>query len=37
LLTDAVRAINVQPRDGQKAIDEMVQKGAKPITLSMIL
>jgi nicotinamidase/pyrazinamidase len=37
LLTDAVKAINVQPRDGQKAIDEMVQKGAKPITLSMIL
>ncbi|WP_442496763.1 isochorismatase family protein [Methylobacter sp. sgz302048] len=36
LLTDAVRAINVQPQDGQKAIDEMIQKGAKLITLSMI-
>jgi nicotinamidase/pyrazinamidase len=36
LLTDAVRAINVQPQDGQKAIDEMIQKGVKLITLSMI-
>lgn len=36
LLTDAVRAINVQPEDGEKAIDEMVEKGAEPATLSMM-
>jgi len=36
LLTDAIRAVNVQPLDGQKAINEMVAKGAIPITLAMI-
>jgi len=36
LLTDAMRAINVQPQDGEKAIDEMVEKGAEPATLSMM-
>ena len=36
LLIDAIRAINVRPQDGEKAINEMIQKGAKLITLSMI-
>lgn len=36
LLTDAVRAVNTQPQDGEKAINEMIQKGAIPITLTMI-
>jgi nicotinamidase/pyrazinamidase len=36
LLIDAIRAINVRPQDGEKAITEMIQKGAKLITLSMI-
>jgi nicotinamidase/pyrazinamidase len=36
LLTDAIRAIDVRPQDGENAINEMIQKGAIPITLSMI-
>jgi len=36
LLTDAIRAVNVRPRDGENAIDEMIEKGALPITLAMI-
>ncbi len=36
LLTDAIRAVNVQQQDGENAINEMIQQGAKPITLSMI-
>jgi len=36
LLTDAIRAVNVQPQDGETAINEMIQKGAIPITLAMI-
>ncbi|MGZ5014013.1 MAG: isochorismatase family protein [Methylobacter sp.] len=36
LLIDAIRAINVRPQDGEKAINEMIEKGAKLITLSMI-
>ena len=36
LLTDAVRAVNVYPQEGETAIREMVQKGAIPITLMMI-
>lgn len=36
LLTDAIRAINVQQQDGENAINEMIQKGAVPITLTMI-
>jgi nicotinamidase/pyrazinamidase len=32
LLQDAVRAVNVQPGDGEKAIAEMVRLGAVPIT-----
>ena len=34
LLTDAIRAVNVQQQDGENAINEMIQKGAIPITLS---
>jgi nicotinamidase/pyrazinamidase len=36
LLTDAIRAVNVRPRDGENAINEMIEKGAIPITLAMI-
>lgn len=36
LLMDAIRAVNVRPQDGENAINEMIQKGAMPITLSMI-
>jgi len=36
LLTDAIRAVNVRRQDGENAINEMIQKGAIPITLSMI-
>ncbi len=33
LLADAVRAVNVQPGDGQRALDEMVRVGAVAIRL----
>jgi len=36
LLTDAIRAVNIQRQDGERAINEMIQKGAVPITLGMI-
>lgn len=36
LLTDAIRAVNVRRQDGENAINEMLQKGAIPITLAMI-
>ncbi len=36
LLIDAIRAVNVQKQDGENAINEMIQKGAMPITLAMI-
>lgn len=36
LLTDAIRAVNVRQKDGENAINEMIQKGAIPITLAMI-
>jgi nicotinamidase/pyrazinamidase len=36
LLTDAIRAVNVHPQDGENAINEMLQKGAIPITLTRI-
>jgi nicotinamidase/pyrazinamidase len=36
LLIDAIRAVNVQKQDGENAINEMIEKGAVPITLSMI-
>jgi nicotinamidase/pyrazinamidase len=31
LLTDAIRAVNVNPEDGQNAIREMIALGARPI------
>ena len=34
LLTDAIRAVNVKPDDGQKAEQEMQRLGAKPVTLA---
>jgi len=33
LLTDAIRAVDVQPGDGQRAEDEMTRLGAQPFTL----
>jgi len=36
LLQDAIEAVNVQPKDGEKAIDEMTSLGAIAITLEMI-
>jgi nicotinamidase/pyrazinamidase len=33
LLRDAIRAVNVQPEDGQKAEQEMIRLGAKPLVL----
>ena len=33
LLTDAVRAVDVNPGDGQRAIEEMLSAGAQPLTL----
>jgi nicotinamidase/pyrazinamidase len=33
LLTDAIRAVNVQPGDGQRAEEEMRRLGAVPVTL----
>jgi nicotinamidase/pyrazinamidase len=36
LLTDAIRAVNVSPEDGQNAIDEMTRMGAVPIVFDMI-
>jgi nicotinamidase/pyrazinamidase len=37
LLQDAMAAVNVQPEDGEKAIEEMTSLGASPITLEMII
>ena len=34
LLMDAIRGVNVQPTDSQKAIDEMMLNGARLITIS---
>ncbi len=36
LLTDASRAVDVQPGDGDRAIEKMKRKGAVPLTYSMI-
>ncbi|NMG46199.1 isochorismatase family protein [Aromatoleum toluvorans] len=32
LLTDAIRAVDVAPGDGERAIDEMTRRGARPLT-----
>lgn len=37
LLSDAVRAVDVHPGDGARALAEMRQAGARPITLDRIL
>ncbi len=34
LLTDAIRAVDLHPGDGEHAIDEMLAAGALPLTLS---
>jgi nicotinamidase/pyrazinamidase len=34
LLLDGIRAVNVHPDDGKRAIDEMMERGAHPIRLS---
>lgn len=36
LLCDAIRAVDVEPGDGQKAVEEMKKNGAFPITLETI-
>jgi len=36
LLEDAIRAVNVNPDDGQKAIDAMIQMGSQSITLDAL-
>jgi len=36
LLTDAIKAVNVKPTDGEKAIEEMSSAGAIPTTLNDI-
>ena len=36
LLADAIRAVDVQPGDGQRAVEEMIELGAHPITLASL-
>ena len=36
LLEDAIRAVNVQPEDGPKAIEEMLELGCRPATVESI-
>lgn len=36
LLLDAIRAVELNPGDGQAAIDEMVARGAEPVLFSVI-
>ncbi len=36
LLTDAIRAVNVNPDDGRRAQEEMLKRGAKPLTLAAL-
>ena len=36
VLTDAIRAVDVRPGDGEKAIDEMRSLGAEPATLDTV-
>lgn len=37
LLTDAIKGVNLKPKDSEKAIKEMVKLGAKKITLKNIV
>jgi len=37
VLEDAVRAVDVQPRDGQRALDEMVSRGARTARAEQVL
>jgi nicotinamidase/pyrazinamidase len=36
VLIDAIRGVNVQPNDSQKAVDEMILNGAQTITLQNV-
>jgi nicotinamidase/pyrazinamidase len=36
LLLDAIRAVDVRPGDGETAIDQMIERGAKPLRVSSI-
>jgi nicotinamidase/pyrazinamidase len=36
VVTDAIRAVDVNPGDGKKALDEMIRAGAKMITTDLI-
>lgn len=36
LLEDAIRAVNVHPRDGKKAVEEMTRLGALPLKWGML-
>lgn len=36
LLLDGVCAVNLRPEDGPRAVEEMVQKGARPVTLEEV-
>lgn len=36
VLTDGIRAVNMNPGDGEKALKEMVEKGARLITTDML-
>lgn len=37
LLVDAIKGVNIRPKDSEEAIEEMVRKGAKKITLNRLL
>ena len=37
LLIDAVRAVELQAEDGRRAVDEMVRRGAQPVSLRSLL
>lgn len=37
LLADAVKGVNLKPRDSEEAIEEMVKQGAKTITINKVI
>jgi nicotinamidase/pyrazinamidase len=37
LLTDAIKAVDVHPGDGQRAQDEMLRLGAEPIRYEQVV